>query len=78
MLTFFETFLYVFIGVVIGLGIAAWVETNREVRSRMTFTRSYDPVEEAYKLLVKIRDNAPAVDPEIEEAIGYLGEALDV
>ena len=43
--------------------------------------RNYNPVEVAYELLVDIF-NKPNVDKEeafiiIEEAIGYLGEALD-
>lgn len=43
--------------------------------------RKYDPVEEAYRILLKVQDNPDADFDDasfaIEEAIGYLGEALD-
>ena len=43
--------------------------------------KTYNPVYEAYELLVKARDYeyVDAVDlmPVIDEAIGYLGEALE-
>lgn len=47
----------------------------------MNDSKNYNPVEQAYLLLVKIRDDeSMTVDDAliaIDEAIGYLGEALE-
>lgn len=43
--------------------------------------KKYNPIAEAYKILLEIQDNKEATSDDafiaIEEAIGYLGEALD-
>lgn len=38
---------------------------------------NYNPVEEAYKILVKLYHSDVKLPSEIEDAIGYLGEALE-
>lgn len=38
-------------------------------------TNNYDPVYEAYRILVEARDNN--ADFDMDEVIGYLGEALE-
>ena len=38
---------------------------------------NYDPVYEAYRLLVATRDGEEDPSVAIDEAIGFLGEALD-
>lgn len=39
--------------------------------------KSYNPVQKAYDLLQKFYDSRVIISSEIEEAIGYLGEALE-
>lgn len=40
-----------------------------------TYSKSYNPVEEAYKLMVSFLYEGKEID--FGEVIGYLGEALD-